>query len=437
MIRILAFLSLLAASAHSPAADDNADRFNEGWYAYQDGNYEEALRLWVPLAKAGDVEAQHYAGELYRDGLGDSAAALGWFEKAAAQGYVKAQTALGFAYLDGEGVSQDDAVAFEWFQRSAMHEDAVGQAMLGFMYEHGRGTTKDIAKSISWYRLAAKQGHTWSQNALGRIYHEGKDVETDNPMSCYWYDKAAKQGDGFAKYRMGYCYARGWGRDADPDMAIDFFQQAVDRDIAEAVGPLEWYANAGYAEARYTLAQLYGDGRFVGRDHDRAFSLASEAAKQGHVGSLAFLGACYLDGMGVAKDESRAEDLLLDAALKNSARAKHSLARLYAGRGGSLSINVTRAAVWAYLAVMHTTSGPDVLPDDAVIAGLLNLLGGFDGVDEEIFEIFAAAQDGLSEEQRVAAEELAEIWQGLYDRGLPGVTKRHLRDLTPPHGHNE
>jgi TPR repeat protein len=421
-LRVLVTVALLSACAGLIVAEENHDIFNKGWYAYTEGNYEDALKVWLPLAEAGDVYAQYYLGELYRDGMGDMVTALGWFDKAAAQRFAKAQNALGNAYLYGEGATQDDGVAFEWYQRSAIDADVLGQAMMGWMYENGRGTTKDIAKSLSWYRLAANQDDEWSQTALGRIYNEGKDVEIDNPKACYWYEKAAEQGDGFAKYRMGYCYAYGWGRKADQEQAVDLFQQAIDRDIAEAVQPLEWYADDGNMAAQYTLAKLYSEGHLVDPDDKRALSLAGDAADQGHAGSLAMLGSLYLAGKGVEQDEAQAEELLLKAALQNGRNAKVWLARLYARRGKSNSANVTKALVWSKLASFHDRQGH--------IAGMLSFL--FDEASMVLTDIQMEAEDSLDEDQAKAANELFETWERLFADGLPGVMMEHLRSLTPP-----
>lgn len=431
MTRIVVVAVLLTTCMGVLAADETSDRFSEGWYAYQDSDYDRALHLWLPLAEAGDVDTQYYIGELYRDGLGDPATALGWFEKAATQGFVKAQNDLGRAYLNGEGVARDDAVAFRWYHESAIDADIVGQSTLGWMYETGRGTAADIAKALSWYRLAAKQGSVGSLNALGRIYAEGKDVGADMPMSCYWYGQAAEQGDGFAKYRLGYCYARGWGREVDDGLAIDLFRQAIHRDIAEALQPLEWYAGEDHATAQYTLAQLFSEGGLVERDDDRAFSMARAAADQGHIGSLALLGSFYFEGKGVRQDEGQAEELLLKAALANSGDAKPWLAQLYASRADSNPANLSKAFVWSNLAVLHDSSDPGADPGDAVVE---MMLGFMDGASMEMISIQMEAEASLGEDRLKVAEALVETWDRLYGGGLPGVTTEHLRSLNPPDG---
>ena len=62
--------------------------FDEGWAAYQRGDYATAIREWRPLAE---------------------------------QGYPPAQLALGESYALGEGVRQDFVQAYLWFSLAAVH----------------------------------------------------------------------------------------------------------------------------------------------------------------------------------------------------------------------------------------------------------------------------------------------------------------------------
>jgi uncharacterized protein len=49
----------------------------------------------------------------------DDAAAAGWYQAAAQQGEVAAQTHLGLMYRDGRGVAQDQALAYAWLSLAA------------------------------------------------------------------------------------------------------------------------------------------------------------------------------------------------------------------------------------------------------------------------------------------------------------------------------
>lgn len=87
--------------------------------AFESGRYDVAFAQWLPLAEAGDAEAQNYLGLIYYLGLGqrrNDTEALKWFELAAEQGYPDAQRNTGIMYQTGRGMSQQDFnQAYIWF----------------------------------------------------------------------------------------------------------------------------------------------------------------------------------------------------------------------------------------------------------------------------------------------------------------------------------
>ena len=68
--------------------------FDEGMAAYEQGDYETALKEFRPLAEQGDADAQFKLGTMYNRGEGvpqDHAEALKWYRRAADQGHDVAQ----------------------------------------------------------------------------------------------------------------------------------------------------------------------------------------------------------------------------------------------------------------------------------------------------------------------------------------------------------
>ena len=68
-------------------------------------------------AQGGDAEAQFRLGQILMHGLGvafDEAAGLAWYHRAAAQGYGRAQFALGEVYKEGRVTPQDLVQASMW-----------------------------------------------------------------------------------------------------------------------------------------------------------------------------------------------------------------------------------------------------------------------------------------------------------------------------------
>ncbi len=116
--RAVALLVSLAAPAWAG--------FDEGLAAYQRVDYATALREFKPLAEQGVARAQFF---------------------------------LGFMYVTGQGVPQDDAEAVRWWRKAAEQGHAKAQHNLGFMYDRGRGVSQDYVQAHLWYGLAAAQSN--------------------------------------------------------------------------------------------------------------------------------------------------------------------------------------------------------------------------------------------------------------------------------------
>jgi TPR repeat protein len=83
--------TMLALSFATPAA---SGPFEDGVASYKKQHYVTAMKLWLPLAEAGDPEAQANIGVLYRDAqgvtTGRTVEAYMWFSLAAAGGNKRA-----------------------------------------------------------------------------------------------------------------------------------------------------------------------------------------------------------------------------------------------------------------------------------------------------------------------------------------------------------
>ena len=102
---------LAAIIAASGAA---AQDFSAGLSAFNSHRYDVAFAQWWPLAAKGHTDSQAALGYMYLKGLGvaqDDAAAARLYANAAARGQVDAQYFLGLLYLQGRGVPRDYAQA--------------------------------------------------------------------------------------------------------------------------------------------------------------------------------------------------------------------------------------------------------------------------------------------------------------------------------------
>lgn len=90
------------------------------------GNFEQAMKEFIPAAKTGNADAEELIGVLYAMGL---------------------------------GVERDDVRAFEWYMRASLKGHAGAQSGIGWYYEVGRGiNAPDLVRAYTWYVLSAIGG---------------------------------------------------------------------------------------------------------------------------------------------------------------------------------------------------------------------------------------------------------------------------------------
>lgn len=149
------------------------EMFGAGLAAYNNGDHQEALRIWRPMAEAGHSLAQYNLGVAYARGLSvetDMLIATYWWKRSALQGHRDASYNLGLIYARGEGkVAQDLALAAHWWQQAAIHGDAMAQFNLGMMYARGEGVQQNIETAIHWWKVSAAQGFDGAKQMLDQI----------------------------------------------------------------------------------------------------------------------------------------------------------------------------------------------------------------------------------------------------------------------------
>lgn len=158
--------------------------------------HAEELERLMPLAANGDIPAQLRVGAIQRDGLDgtvDGPAAFYWFERAARQGSVSAQYALGDMFERGLGIRRDYVRAAEWFRMAGgLGHHVEAQYAMGDLYFFGRGVAHNYDDALRWYQRAARQGQPAAQYVLGAMYERGWGVKRDAIKAYVWYKRAAK-----------------------------------------------------------------------------------------------------------------------------------------------------------------------------------------------------------------------------------------------------
>ena len=71
-------------------------------------------------------------------------------------GDMVSQNILGWAYLSGQGVTQDYSMAFSWISKSAEQGNTWALGQLGLMYQNGYGVSKDYNQAFTLLTSAGK-----------------------------------------------------------------------------------------------------------------------------------------------------------------------------------------------------------------------------------------------------------------------------------------
>ena len=238
-------LALLPDIAH-------AGPYEDALRAHDDGRYDVARELLLPLAEAGNVDAQNKLSHMNWYGEGapsDYEAAEFWSRKAAAQGSATAHFDIGAHYYAGTGVPKSVEQGFEWQLKSAELGDPWGARNMAAFYQFGVGTEPDIAKSAYWRRRALDMGDPTTQMLSALDYLPFGDM--GRPEAERLLIASATQRTLTAQLILGQLLLEG---DAGwtPDVAQAHFWLSV----AAAGGCLEARALAKRAEADMSAAEI-------------------------------------------------------------------------------------------------------------------------------------------------------------------------------------
>jgi TPR repeat protein len=300
-------------------------------------------------AEQGEIFSQFALGLLYANGEGqpkNAVEAVKWYRAAAEQGFAPAQYQLGDMYRNGngvgvpqrllyaidEGIPKDAVEAVKWYKAAADQGFVRAQYQLGDMYRNGNGVgvAQNIAEAAKWYRKAAEQGDAEAKNALGRMFARVEAVPKDPAEAVTCYRAAAETGHAAAQFKLGLLYAKGEG---------------VTKDAAEAV---RWYrlsANQGYPSAETYLGCVYSVGLGVSKDAVQSAAWYRKAAEHGQIFAQFRMGAMYAKGEGVAKDAIEAAKWCRKAAEQGDASAQNKLGDLYS-IGEGVAKDAVEAVKW-------------------------------------------------------------------------------------------
>jgi uncharacterized protein len=165
MVRKYLVAAVLLLGASGPL---HAQSVKAGIEAWQKADYSAAVAIWRPLAEKGDADAAFNLGQAYRLGRGvptNLAMAKNWFERAARQNHVDAQTTLGLLlFQNGE-----QAEGLKWLKAAAEQGEARALLVYGTALFNGDGVTQDAVLGYAYVSRAAAQGLGPARETLAQL----------------------------------------------------------------------------------------------------------------------------------------------------------------------------------------------------------------------------------------------------------------------------
>jgi hypothetical protein len=150
------------------AAPVSAQSVKAGIEAWQRADYAGAIAIWKPLAEQGDADAQFNLGQAYRLGRGvplSLSSAKSWFERAAANGHLDAETTLGLLLFQ----NGDHAEGLKWLKKAAEKGEPRALLVYGTALYNGDGVTQDQMLGYAYVSRAADQGLVPARETLGEL----------------------------------------------------------------------------------------------------------------------------------------------------------------------------------------------------------------------------------------------------------------------------
>ncbi|WP_042011432.1 tetratricopeptide repeat protein [Aeromonas fluvialis] len=133
--------------------------------AWRTGHFDEATRIWSPLA---------------------------------VQGLPRAQALMGWSHEVGQGSEQDINRAILLYRQSAQAGDAFGQYRLAELYLRGVGVPRDLHMAFHWMELAARNGDVPAMLKLGGLHLMGANGQVNMAEANQWLYQASQKGNKLA-----------------------------------------------------------------------------------------------------------------------------------------------------------------------------------------------------------------------------------------------
>lgn len=229
---------------------------------------------------------------------------------------------VGRAHYEGLGTTPDPALGVELFQRAADAGHDGASAYLGFALLQGNGITKDLPRARSLLSVVAEaKGDAFAMLQMARSYRRQLTDSPEPLRAEQWYQRAFAAGAANAFVALAYMYSEGefeLSEVAANEHSFALLKQAMD-------------AGAESAYVRLAYAHLSGIGTVV--DYDRAFQLYMDGVELGQAQSFAGIAHMLEAGLGRTVDLQQAESWYLRGIEAGDEYAHSALAYMLLGSG--------------------------------------------------------------------------------------------------------
>lgn len=232
-------------------------------------------------------------------------------------GDAPACTALGAAYLTGDGVPVDRFRASQLFRKGCDGDHAHGCMFLAEAHRKGEGAGADQGLAADLYTKACELGDGLACRSVGDLYILGNQYGTDGRTAGLWYQMGCELGDGQACTAAGLWMERGDVMRADPVKAAQLFQLGCERGHPRGCTLIGQRVLRGASGQKRDLSVAADWFLSACPDDDRA---DPEGCRE--------LGILQLKGKGTAEDRDAARERLDRACYRNDAIACRELAGL-------------------------------------------------------------------------------------------------------------
>lgn len=256
---------------------------------FQDKDHVDG-KGWLQKSVAQDHPAAiNFLGECHRDGRydfpRDGGKAAGFFLKAANLDDGAAQANIGRLAEENVPGLGGAAAALKWYERAAANKSGVALNRLHQIYATGSNDARpDTAKAIAYLRDAVAVGNLDAQWTLGTKLLQGNGMPKDVPAGANLLRKVSAQRENprlseMAQIQLALLYRDGQIRVASTQ----------DGDLAEALNMLKAVAEKGNADACLHLATTYADSRRPVADEATSLLWYRKAADLGNAEGRLFM----------------------------------------------------------------------------------------------------------------------------------------------------